>query len=133
MIQSRNIHRRHGASQIKPKSNLFRVSLSPGPTRFSRSLLSIAILGCAMFILAWASLDQLDRSIYPGCKVLSQDGKLLTIELDPQLNTGSDSACQAAGRLIYKICQDGYAVIVANSSLANIGEIDLEKAYILSK
>ena len=80
-----------------------------------RNIISVVILVFITITLAWGLDNALSKSIYPGCQVLEQDGQILTIKLDSQLCTGTDTACQRAGKLILNICQDGYLVLVNDS------------------
>ena len=71
------------------------------------------ILTIILAIMGVSFLDAIDRSIYPGCKVLKQSGQTLIIRLDPELLDGTDSGCEAAERLISRIQRDGYEVKIA--------------------
>lgn len=91
-------------------------------------LLALVIAG--LFLIG---LDAMDRNIYPGCKVLGQDGRVLTIQLDDKFD-GGDGACHAAGQLIYSITQDGYLVQVAQPHhMAGLGVIDRFHAAVLAE
>jgi hypothetical protein len=79
------------------------------------------------------SLDALDRSIYPGCKVLDQQADILIIELDPEFDEPTDMVCTRFGELVYQIAQDGYQIQVANGHFANLGIITREKASRLAE
>lgn len=98
-----------------------------------KTLLSAVALVCILLGLTILSLDALDRSIYPGCKVLSQDGDILVIRLSDELTTGTDMACQKAGELIHQITKDGYLVQVVDSHLTEIGIIDNTQAEQLAE
>jgi hypothetical protein len=84
-------------------------------------------------IVAVMSLDALDRSIYPGCKVLDQQADILIIELDPEFDEPTDMVCTRFGELVYQIAQDGYQIQVANGHFANLGIITREKASRLAE
>ena len=77
-----------------------------------RNIIAIIILAIMVCIGSYAFLDALDRSIYPGCKVLEQKGDTLYISINKDLLTGTDSACEKAERLIGRIMADGYQVKV---------------------
>jgi len=62
-----------------------------------------------------ACLNALDRSVFPGCKVVDQSGRVLTIELSDELCEGTDTACEMAEALINKIKDSGYSVRIAES------------------
>ena len=67
-------------------------------------------------IMGGFTLNALDRSIYKGCRVVEQRGNTLLIELDENLLTGTDTACQKADRLIKEINRDGYDAVIVVSS-----------------
>jgi hypothetical protein len=107
---------------------------------FSReNLLSLLVLILMCTGISWASINALDKNIYPGCKVISEDttsmqgAKILVIELDPELNIGTDTACMLAGQLIYEITLDGYLVHVINSHMTSLGLIDEKMAKLMAE
>lgn len=110
MIQSKNTTHHHLASKNQKKQ-----SICSGVKTISRSLLNVVVLICILIIPVYAGLDALDRSIYPGCKVISQTGDVLSIKINPAINTGSDSGYADSARLIHRICLDGYRVKVLNN------------------
>ena len=60
-------------------------------------------------VAIWVALIQaLDRSIFPGCRVISQNNKQLVIRLDRDLCDGTDESCEFAEALIKKIRKSGY-------------------------
>jgi len=67
-------------------------------------------------IMGGFTLNALDRSIYRGCRVLEQRGNTLLIELEEDLLTGTDTACQKAERLVEAINRDGYDAVIVVSS-----------------
>jgi len=69
---------------------------------------------CILIVPVYAGLDALDRSIYPGCKVISQTDDVLAIKINAAINTGTDSGYADSAQLIYQICLDGYRVRVLN-------------------
>jgi hypothetical protein len=96
------------------------------------------IMGAICIILVYsllviASLDALDRSIYPGCKVLDQQADVLIIELDPRFDEPTDGVCQQFGDLVYRIAQDGYQVQVVGGHFEVLGVITKEKAKKLAE
>jgi len=99
----------------------------------ANNIFALIGLGVIVYMLSIVCIDTLDKNIYPGCKVLGQSGKILTIRLNPELANGSDGACLEAGKLIHKISLDGYLVKVTNSSIANLGTITPAMAFLLSK
>jgi len=93
----------------------------------------ITILVAMFGLLTVLSLDALDRSIYPGCKVLDQQADVLIIELDARFETATDTACQEFGELVYKIARDGYQIQVYGGHFAGLGVITREKAKQLAE
>jgi hypothetical protein len=93
----------------------------------------ITILVAMFGLLTVLSLDALDRSIYPGCKVLDQQADILIIELDAKFDEPTDTVCQAFGELVYKIAQDGYQIQVYGGHFARLGIITKEKAKRLAE
>ena len=83
---------------------------------FLKHFLAVSILVCVIGSMSIAALDAIDRSIFPGCKVLAQRGETLLIRLDSELITGTDSACEKAERLVKKINRSGYDVVIVVSS-----------------
>jgi len=104
-IQSRNtIHHLSGKVHLTNSRNHSSLNV----------LVSVIILCGLVTIMAMTTLDALDRSIYPGCKVISQEDNILFIKLDAAINTGSDMGYARSSRLIQRICMDGYTVRVLN-------------------
>lgn len=67
--------------------------------------------------LGWLSVvHALDKSIYPGCRVVDQVAGKLIIQLDRELLTGTDAACEAAQALIEKIERSGYDVCIQSDN-----------------
>ncbi len=125
--------RHHGAKNQR-KSNPMVSFLSRIITKKqANNLFALIGLGVLVYILSIVCLDTLDKNIYPGCKVLGQSGKILTIRLNPELANGSDGACLEAGKLIHKISLDGYLVRVTNMNFNKLGTITPEMAFFLSK
>jgi hypothetical protein len=93
----------------------------------------ITILVAMFGLLTVLSLDALDRSIYPGCKVLDQQADVLIIELDPRFDEPTDGVCQQFGDLVYRIAQDGYQVQVVGGHFEVLGVITKEKAKKLAE
>ena len=77
-----------------------------------KTILTAITITTMAAIMAVATLDALDKSIYPGCRVVEQIGNQLVIELTPDLRTGTDTSCLKAERLIKKINRSGYDVII---------------------
>jgi len=67
------------------------------------------MVSVAMFIAADYGLS---KTIYPGCRVVAQEGNILYIDFNKELSTGTDTACEDAYAIIQKITADGYAVVV---------------------
>lgn len=94
--------------------------------------------GCILLVIliilvSISAMDALDRSIYPGCKVLDQQGDVLVIELDKELAEPTDTNCRKVGELVYKIARDGYMVRIQGSHFENLGTIDILKAIDLAQ
>jgi len=98
-----------------------------------KKIANICILTGLMIVITIAALDALDRSIYPGCKVLDQQADVLIIELDARFETATDTACQEFGELVYKIARDGYQIQVYGGHFAGLGVITREKAKQLAE
>ena len=98
-----------------------------------RFTLTIATLVAMFGLLTVLSLDALDRSIYPGCKVIDQQADVLIIKLDPEFEAVTDTVCQQFGNLVYRIAQDGYQVQVHDGHFAGLGVITREKAKKLAE
>jgi len=78
------------------------------------NLISLAVKAAVMAgivtILAWGVDHALSKSIYPGCTVVQEDGRLLTIEFNDNLCTGTDSACEEAEDVVKSILRSGFLV-----------------------
>jgi hypothetical protein len=98
-----------------------------------KKIANIAILTGLMIVTTIIALNALDRSIYPGCRVLDQQADVLIIELDDKFETATDTACQEFGELVYKIAQDGYQIQVYGGHFARLGVITKEKAKQLAE
>lgn len=96
---------------------------------YIKSILIVILFG----IVTIVALDALDRSIYPGCKVLDQQADVLIIELDPKFEAVTDTICQEFGELVYRIAQDGYQIQVYDGHFASLGVITKEKARKLAE
>lgn len=98
--------------------------------RLSKKALSILFLLIFALGIVEALIHEIDKTSFPGCTIVGYEHgfKTLVIELDPDLNNGSDGACEVASELIYKICSSGYTVKVVNSHLSALGVINLEQA-----
>ncbi len=105
----------------------------PMPVRLVRVLPEVVLLIIILLILSAAALHALDKNIYPGCTVIEQEGKVLTIKLDDQYNVGSDGSYQAAGELIHLITQDGFSVQVQGGTLESLGVITRIHAQMLAE
>jgi hypothetical protein len=98
-----------------------------------KTIASIACILAVFGIFTIAFLDALDRSIYPGCRVLDQQADVLVIELDAKFDEPTDTVCQAFGDLVYKIAQDGYQIQVYGGYFEVLGVITREKAKRLAE
>jgi len=76
---------------------------------------TITIISIVAVVAVVACLNALDRSVFPGCRVIDQSGRVLTIELSDELCEGTDTACERAEALINKIKDSGYSVRIAES------------------
>ena len=97
------------------------------------TIIGIIVLLCIGFAIAQLGNYFIDHHSFPGCIIVGSEdsGKTLVIELDDELTLGTDSACKAAGKLIYKICLQGYRVRVINWTITET--IGLERAYWLAR
>jgi hypothetical protein len=75
-----------------------------------KTIASIVTLAIITVVGTFAVLDALDRSIFPGCKVIRQEDNTLFVKLSTSLTTGTDTACEQAERLIKSIQRQGYSV-----------------------
>jgi hypothetical protein len=98
-----------------------------------KTTINVFVLIGVVYVLTVFSLDALDRSIYPGCKVLDQQADILIIQLDEQFDEPTDSVCQAFGELVFQIAQDGYKVQVQNGHFSSLGVITYEQAKRLAE
>jgi len=73
-------------------------------------LTEILLVNSIVLIMCIAGLDALDRSIYPGCKVVDQIGETLHIRLDEELMSATDMACHGVEKIVKAIQRDGYDV-----------------------
>jgi hypothetical protein len=91
------------------------------------------LLAILIVLVSISAIDALDRSIYPGCKVIDQQADVLIIELDPEFSEPTDMNCQKFGELVYQIARDGYQIQVASGHFASLGIITKEMARVLAK
>jgi len=75
-----------------------------------KRLLIITFFITTLTIMGIATLDALDRSIYPGCRVVFQSGQMLAIDIDPDLTLSQRQ------KLIEKIRRSGYDVAVVENN-----------------
>lgn len=129
MTQFKNTTLLHGVMRERNTSRLSKDTHSRPLGRVTM-LAQVLALCLILAVLTSASLHALDKNIYPGCTVLSQDGRLLTIELDLDYLAGSDGCYQAIAEILCRITRDGYLVEVQN--LAWVGTVDLARAEYLA-
>jgi hypothetical protein len=98
-----------------------------------KTTVSAIILVITIGIVTVAAIDALDKNIYPGCKVIDQQDKILIIKLDKDLEEPTDINCQRVGKLVYQIARDGYMVQIQGSHFENLGVIDILKAIDLAQ
>lgn len=98
-----------------------------------KTTISAVVIIICFAVITVVGLDALDRSIYPGCKVIDQQADVLIIKLDPEFDEPTDFVCSRFGNLVYQIARDGYQVQVANGHFASLGVITREQARRLAK
>ena len=75
-----------------------------------RILANSILLAIVVIMVAYGVDAGLSKAIYPGCTVVEETGRTLTIEFGPEINRGTDASCEKADRVIRNILRSGFKV-----------------------